>query len=107
MITGMFYSTYYLWGDDLYTTSDHYNLPPGRNVIAEICLASLNGTEVFPGFTHVEWLDERGVPRHDDFSPSAMVVARNQMTRIDWSVSVRNTDANYLVNLFYWDTPVA
>jgi hypothetical protein len=110
MMTGMFYSAGWASSPEGYSTSDHHELPP-LNVIAEFSLSGIDGT-ASANFTHVEWLDDSKVQRHDDLSPPGLpesgpcVIARNQMTRIDWSVTVVDATVFYVVNLFFWDAPV-
>ena len=108
---GMHYEYGFVYSDDDYTASYHWELPP-TSTILQLSLSSLTeGWDKYAwatlGFTHVEYLDSNGVPRHEDYpvdrnTPTALSV--NGLTRVDWEIGVLDTWVNWLLNAFFWNS---
>jgi hypothetical protein len=99
----------YNTGSDDYSQSYHFELPPTPSILQ----LSQSGYYEFDdqshmemGFTHAEFIDSGGVPRHDDYSsmpeyPTLLVISG--LTRVDWLLTVSNCWADLLFNAFFWD----
>ncbi len=111
-MNGMHYAHNYLYntGSDDYTVSLHWELPP-TSTILQLSLSAYyefdDQAHVQMGFTHDEYIDSEGIPRHDDYSeipeyPTALSI--NRLTRADWEITVSNCWADWLLNAFFWDS---
>jgi hypothetical protein len=110
-MNGMHCEHWYLYTTDSndYSQSYHFELAPTPTILQ----LSLSGyfefgdqAHVQMGFTHDEYIDSDGVPRHDDYSnipeyPTLLVI--NGLTRVDWEISVNDCWADLLFNAFFWD----
>ncbi len=114
-MNGMRYETgsMFNFDSDPFTGSWHLELPP-TSTIGQLSLAAYfelaDEANVDLGFTHDEYLDPQGVPRHDDYPDIDTItgvrhaISINNMTRVDWEMRIGSCAATFLLNLFFWDS---
>jgi hypothetical protein len=113
----MFWGTAYEEGN-LYTVSNHWETPPIDCVVQTMIVGYFNtrtatspvhsGTSQI-AITAVEYLDDEGVTRRNDYGPSprwnpnpCTNVWQTKLVRFDWVLDVGCAKANYLMNVFIW-----